>query len=200
MNREVLPQPTTEPDRGLVQRGLVLLGLLAALAVVVVMIIVQRPSAPDRSSASEPLVLPVISGASGFPAAVPWHDLAALGEQLPSPTGWEIRYNAALALARRGSKHTPWPTIREMLDPERQRHNFRARVAGATILADEEAALRTVHATLAAIAEWHKKQDGPKADISSDLQLIYADVDRLAESDNTPIRVQADRTRQVFFR
>jgi hypothetical protein len=200
MNRDVLPQPTTEPDRGLVQRGLVLLALIAALAVVVIMIVVQRPAAPGKSAAAEPLVLPVLSAGAGFPAALPWRDVIALGEQLPSATGWQIRYNAALALARRGSQHTPWTTIREMLDEERQRRNFRAKIAGATILPDEEAALRTVHATLAAVADWHKKQDAAKAQISSELQLVYAEVDRLAENDNTPIRVQADRTRQTFFR
>jgi hypothetical protein len=198
MNRDELLQSTPESDRGLVQRGLVLLALLAALAGVVVMILVQRPTTPVSDSAVQPLILPIVNGAAGFPAALPWRDVAALGEQLPSPTGWEIRYNAALALARRGSKHTPWPTIREMLDEDRQRHNFRAKLAGTTIVADEEAALRTVHATLAAITEWHKKQDGVKADVSSELQLVYADVDRLAESDNTPIRVQADRARQFF--
>jgi hypothetical protein len=204
MNRDVLSKPTTEPDRGLVQRGLVLLALMATLAGVVIMIVVQRPSAPAKSAAVEPLVVPLVSVGTGFPAALPWRDVVALGGQLPSATGWEIRYNAALALARRGSQHTPWTTIREMLDQERQLHNFPAKLAGATILPDEEAALRTLHATLTAIADWHKKQAAAKAAakaaVPSELQLVYADVDRLAQSDNTPIRVQADRTRQLFFR
>ena len=41
-------------------------------------------------------MLPIVTTGTGFPAAVPWRDVIKLGEQLPSPAGWEIRYNAAL--------------------------------------------------------------------------------------------------------
>ena len=34
----------------------------------------------------------------------------------PSTPGWEVRYNAATTLARRGSAAVPWALLREMLD------------------------------------------------------------------------------------
>jgi hypothetical protein len=112
-----------------------------------------------------------------------------------------VRYNAAHSLARRGSTNTPWSTIHEMLDQDQQRRNFSAKVSAGKIIADEESALRTVFTTLGVIADWHKKQV-PAGDVSlpPELQLVYARVDRLAQSDITQIRVQADRTRQTFFR
>jgi len=201
MNRDNLPETANQQDAGLVRRGLLLLGLMTALAVVVVMIIVQRPTPPDFSTGeATPFVLPVAAPV-GFPGALPWAGIAVLGDHLPSEPGWEIRYNAALALARRGSPHTPWITIREMLDVERQRRNFPGKLSAGKIRSDDESALRTVHATLGVVADWHKKQgDAAKVAIASELELVYAEVDRLAESDNTQIRVLADRTRQTFFR
>jgi hypothetical protein len=192
--------PEAQPDAGLARRGLLLLALMAALAVIVVLIIVQRPSAPTGAAARD-FVLPLAATTSAYPGGLPWPQLAALAEQLPSPPGWEVRYNAAHSLARRGSKNTPWATIREMLDQDQQRRNFPAKLSGGQIIADEESALRTVFTTLGVIAEWHKKQvPAAGSSLPHDLQLVYAQVDRLAESDVTQIRVQADRTRQTFFR
>lgn len=188
-------------DSGLVQRGLLLLGGMAALVVVVLLIALRGPESPSANAPQRtPLLVPVCISAAPFPATLGWPLLAPLGEQLPSAPGWEIRYNAAAALARRGSPKTPWPVIREMLDPQQQRRNFVTLKSG-QIIPHEEDALRTVHSALAAIADWHKKQDRAESPaIPADLQLVYAQVDRLVETGNTMLRVQADRTRQTFFR
>jgi hypothetical protein len=123
-----------------------------------------------------------------------------VGELPPSAPGWEIRYNAALALARRGSKDTPWPIIHEMLDEGRQLRNFQVKLQSGSVVPDAEAALRTVYNTLGAVGDWHKKQDAAKLTVPPELKLVYDDVDRLAASSNTQIRVQADRVRQMFVR
>jgi len=45
-----------------------------------------------------------------------------------SPTGWQVRYNAAQALAHRGSPlvkdPAAWESLLEMLDEEQQLRNF----------------------------------------------------------------------------
>ena len=160
------------------QRGLLLLGGMTALVVVVLLIVFRGPDTPSRDAPRPELV-----------------------DQAPSAPGWEIRYNAAAALARRGSAKTPWPVIREMLDENRQLRNFRVTLKNGQEAPNEEEAQRTVRNALAAVAEWHKKQDraAPPA-VSADLQLVYDQVDRLAQDNNTVLRVQADRTRQTFFR
>src|SRR4051794_16315506 len=93
-----LPQ---DEDRGFVVRGFVMLGLMAALAMVLLLILLQGS---DQQLPVDPA------------------DIAAA----PSAKGWEVRYNAALALARRGAAQTPWEVIAEMLDEKQQLRNFRA--------------------------------------------------------------------------
>ncbi|GEM_PF-3965953 len=192
---------TQQQDSGLVQRGLLLLGGMTALVVVVLLIVLRGAETPDKSTPHrQPLLVPACVTIAPFPAALGWPLVVRLGEQLPSAPGWEIRYNAAAALARRGSPSTPWPLIREMLDEQRQQRNF-VMLKNGQIMPQEEDAQRTVYSALAAVAEWHKKQDGAAApSVSADLQLVYEQVDRLAKDGNTMVRVQADRTRQTFFR
>ena len=193
--------PTQQQDSGLVQRGFLLLGGMTALVVVVLLIVLRGPDSSSKSAPRrQPLLVPNIVTIAPFPAAPGWPLLARLGEQLPSARGWEIRYNAAAALARRGSAHTPWPLIREMLDEPLQLRNF-ASLKNGQLISHEEEAQRTVQSALAAVAEWHKTQDRAAApSIPADLQLVYDQVDRLAQDGNTLLRVQADRTRQTFFR
>jgi len=192
---------TQTADSGLVQRGLLLLGGMAALVVVVLLIALRDSSSSRVTTPSRtPLLMPVCISMAPFPATLGWSLLAPMSEQLPSSPGWEIRYNAAAALARRGSSQTPWPVIREMLDPQQQLRNF-VTLKNGQIFPHEEEAQRTIHSTLAALTEWHRKQDrAAKPTIPADLQAVYAQVDRLAESGNTLMRVQADRARQTFFR
>ena len=192
---------TQSQDTGLVQRGLLLLGGMTALVVVVLLIVLRSPESPTKTATKSPWVLPTMMPLVGFPGTPGWPALVQLGQDMPSAPGWEIRYNAAATLARRGSTSTPWPTIREMLDEERQQRNFRVRLKSGQEVTDVEDAQRTVQNALAAVALWHKKQDGGMpASVSAELQAVYDQVDRLAQDANTPVRVQADKVRQTFLR
>src|SRR5262245_19560399 len=93
-------------NSGLHQRGLLLLGLMLVIVAGIWYFGFFLPG----------------SGQPG-PAAQ-----AATSKAQPSPKGWEIRYNAALALARRGSTHLPFDVVREMLDENRQMANFRVQL------------------------------------------------------------------------
>jgi hypothetical protein len=81
-----------------------------------------------------------------------------------SSPGWEVRYNAALALARRGSDKVKdpavWDTLLEMLDEQQQLNNFRAQLRDGREVPDESAARVTVIGTLRAVTELHRKQPG----------------------------------------
>ncbi len=168
--------PTQEQDAGLVRRGLLLLGGMSAL-VIVVLLIILRPTEAPRTAA----------------------DIAP--RETVSAPGWEIRYNAAVALARRGSLQTPWPVILEMLDERQQLRNFRVKLRNGQEVADEEDARRTVENALLAVGQWHKKHTASEfATLPSDLEHVYAQVDRLAQEGNPSIRVQAERTRNALFR
>lgn len=194
-----MPMAQTQ-DTGLIQRGLLLLGGMTALVVVILLIVLRGGEAPGKSEANRPPVLLEITPIASFPAALNWGSLAQLGRDLPSAPGWEIRYNAAATLARRGSQKTPWPVILEMLDEDMQRRNFRVTLKGGQQVANVEEAQLTVQNALAAVALWHKKQEGNAAAISTELRAVYDQVDRLAQGANTPVRVQADRVRQTFLK
>src|SRR5688572_29239137 len=108
-----------QQDTGLAQRGLLLLGGMTALVIVVLLIVLRNPDGPSKSPAKRnDVVIPVFVAPAPFPAGVAWPSLVQLSDQLPSAPGWEVRYNAAVALARRGSLKTPWPVVRDMLDEE----------------------------------------------------------------------------------
>jgi hypothetical protein len=136
-----------------------------------------------------------------FPGNVDWPALAEMPKVLPSGPGWEIRYNATLALARRGSPHLPLENVREMLDESQQMRNFRAPLETGGSLPDEVAARKTMLNTLEALAGWWEKL--PAADRARISQepawgQVRAEVDRLAQSPNNPVRVRAEQTRKAL--
>ena len=184
------------------QRGLLLLGGMTALVIVVLLIVLRNPDSPSKSTAARSdVVIPVVVAPAPFPATVNWPMFVQLRDQLPSDPGWEVRYNAAVTLARRGSAKTPWPVVLDMLDEDRQLRNYRVTLKNGQVVSNQEDATRTVLNGLVAIAEWHKKQDpAVAAPVSADLQLVYQQVDRLAQSGNALVRVHADRVRQAFLR
>jgi hypothetical protein len=100
----------------------------------------------------------------------------------------EVRYNAAVALARRGSARARLDLLQEMLDEERQRQNFRLPAKDGHDAADEATAQTTVLNALKATAEVHRLR--PDQDLSS----LYPAVERLAHSPAVPLRNEADRT------
>ncbi|HYT89982.1 MAG TPA: hypothetical protein VEL76_14850 [Gemmataceae bacterium] len=185
-------------NSGLTHRGLVLLGLMAA--VVVVLWAVLRPSrqtppeAAGKPDLPAALVCPIVGT---FPASVPWSSVGRMDGVMPSAPGWQVRYNATVALARRGSPRLPFDILSEMLDEDRQMRNWRARLQDGREVPDEAAARRTVLAALKVFAEWHKHADAVKtvgAD-NPDLRKVYAAVEKLTHSPNQVVKMEATNVR-----
>jgi hypothetical protein len=192
----------THQESGLWKRGLVLFALLAALAGVVLYALFGKPGTEVSTETLrvEPVVLVVGSSAAPLPAVLPWAGLYQIGEMLPSTPGWEIRYNATLALARRGSSHVRLDVLREMLDENRQMRNFRTHLQDGRNVPDDAAARRTVVNALQAFRDWHQHKDAVKAvgKDHPDLQLIYAAIDTLAKDANPVVRAEARNTQLVL--
>jgi hypothetical protein len=190
--------PTTQQESGLWKRGLVLFALLAALAGVVLYALFGQPGqeVPKEALRLEPVVLVIGTSSAPLPAVLPWAGLYHLGDMLPSTKGWEIRYNATLALARRGSPHVRLDVLREMLDETRQLRNFRTQLQDGRDVPDETAARRTVVNALQAFRQWYKHKDAVEAVGSDnlDLQLIKAAIAKLAEDPNPVVRAEARET------
>lgn len=114
-----------------------------------------------------------------------------------NPPGFEIRYQAALALARMGSDKARdrLDVLQEMLDEEQQLRSFRRRIVDGRIVPENEApydpvAARTiVESALKAIVELHRKR--PEMDLSS----LMPAIDKLTQSGNAVLRTAAERTR-----
>jgi hypothetical protein len=190
-----------DPDAGLVKRGFILLGVMALLVLTVLFILFQKPApaAPDTLRA-EHLAWSVAVPGAAYPASVSWAALVELSELVPSPVGWEIRHNAAAALARRGGDNVPWHTFREMLDPQRMAANCREQWQDGQE-SPELSARALVIAGLRAVAEWHaKRRDAGKLEVPDQLLTVYQIVDRLAESPIPELRDQAQKTQGSFFR
>jgi len=181
-----------------------LLGLMVLLTSVVLYVALRRPQqeAPVERAHPEWLAALGIAPQSSLPAALPWTSLPGLATGLPSAPGWEIRYNAVVALARRGSPALPLAQMREMLDEDQQMRNFRATLADGRDVPDETAARRTVLNALKALAQWHTHAAALKAMGPDDLALaqVYRAVDQLTHSPNLVVRTEAEKTRQGFKR
>ncbi|HEY1378675.1 MAG TPA: hypothetical protein VGF55_17885 [Gemmataceae bacterium] len=114
-----------------------------------------------------------------------------------SPAGWEVRYNAALALARRGSPHVKdaevWDTLLEMLDEDQQLKNIPTKLIDDRMVPDETDARRTVIGALQAVQELHRKR--PEVDVSG----LREPIDKLTRSPNATVAVQAKQALLVLF-
>jgi hypothetical protein len=110
-----------------------------------------------------------------------------------SPAGWEVRYNAALALAHRGSPQildpVAWESLVEMLDEEQQLRNFTTRLTDGREVPDETAARLTVIGALKAVQSLHHS----KPDL--DLSKLAEPLAKLEQSGNPAVRAEAEKTR-----
>ncbi len=108
-----------------------------------------------------------------------------------SPAGWETRYTATVALARRGSDLVKdrMEILSEMLDEDQQRRNFRTKLKDGRESTNELEAQQTVTNGLKALVELHRKR--PDINLSS----FQAALNKLAESSNVPLRDEALRTK-----
>ena len=114
----------------------------------------------------------------------------------PSAPGWEVRYNATLALVRRGSDRVKdeqvWENLNEMLDEEQQLRNFRIKNKDGSEVSDEPAARMTVISALQAIDELQKRR--PEMDLSG----LKPAIEKLTSSDNVAVRTEATRTKLLL--
>jgi hypothetical protein len=188
-------------ESGFVQRGLLLLGLMLAIAAVVGFILFRPKNTPPEVDSTQPalVALAVAIPGEGFPASTNWGALAALGHNLPSSPGWQVRYNATIALARRGSTQLPFDVLCQMLDEEQQVRNFRMAIAPGKEIADEYAARRTVLDALKAFEDWQKHKEAVQAARDNPgLACVHAAIDKLTKSDNEVLRTEAQIVKKTF--
>jgi hypothetical protein len=103
----------------------------------------------------------------------------------------EIRKNATAALARRGSDRADLNLLREMLDEDRQRQDYRA-LQKDTPQAVQDAARAIVLSTLKAVAELHRKNPG------RDLSSLDPAIEQLTHNPAASVRAEAEQARQAL--
>ena len=112
-----------------------------------------------------------------------------------SAPGWEVRYNASIALARRGNPHaieaSAKDSLLEMLDEEQQMRNFREKVNGKEI-SNVAGAQLTVITAVQAIAELHRRQP------DLDLSFFKPAIDKLTNSLSVAVSTEAKKTQQLL--
>ncbi len=193
-----------QEDTGLVLRGLLLLSAIGVLVLIVLTILFWRPQTTPMSAerpSEYDIVAVVTPDAASFPSGISWAALVQLAETMPSAPGWDIRYNAAATLARRGSDKVPWHLIREMLDLKHQMRNNRVRLPDGRDVYDEASARATTLSALRAVAAWHeKRREDKKRDTPAELAAVHAAVDRLTQSPFVEVKVQAEKARVAFSR
>jgi hypothetical protein len=108
----------------------------------------------------------------------------------PGDGGWEIRYTATIALAKRGSDLITerFGILAEMLDQDRQMQRFRTRLKRGGEVADEGEVVLSLTNALKAVAALHQRKPG------LDLSPLYPAIHKLAESPNPALKAEAERT------
>lgn len=109
-------------------------------------------------------------------------------EAITKIPGLEIRYNATVALARRGSKQLRLDVLKDMLTEELQRDNFRIRRKNGQEVPDEATARTALTTALQAVVELQRKRP------ETDLAELHPAIARLAESSSQALKVEAERT------
>src|SRR5262249_52273622 len=106
----------------------------------------------------------------------------------------EIRYNAAGALARRGSESVRLDLLAEMVDEGRQARDFFLKDKNGKERPDEDTARTTILNALQAVAELHRRRPEQK------LSVLRPAVERLRGHSDSSVRSEAERTLQVLER
>jgi hypothetical protein len=110
-------------------------------------------------------------------------------ESITAVPGLKVRYNATVALARKGSAKARLDVLAEMLDEDKQRENFRLKRGDGQEIADESTVSLTLVTALKAIVELHRRS--PRRDLSS----LTPALEKLAEHPNIALRSEATRTK-----
>ena len=163
-----------QQQSGMVQRGLVLLGLMLILATVVGLVLFRPTDLAPQVQAH-------------------------IEQRAPSKDGWAVRYNASTALARRGTKALPCDVVAEMLDEDQQLRKYMVTAPDGTKTLDEQAARRTVFNTLKAMQDWVKHADAVaavKTGNAAAWQRVVAAIDKLTHSENAVLRQEAETLKQ----
>jgi hypothetical protein len=103
----------------------------------------------------------------------------------------EIRKNATAALARRGSDRADLDLLRQMLDEEQQKQEYRPGKKDSPN-AGADAARAIVISTLQAVAELHRKNPG------RDLSSLIPEIERLTHDPVVSVRTEAEHTLQAL--
>jgi HEAT repeat protein len=184
-----------QQDSGLAQRGLILLGVMLIL-VTAVGLVLFRPRAAAPSDDPVPANLAafaVLSPGGTFPGSLNWAALGILGKNSPSSSGWLVRYNATLALAKRGSAQLPLDVLCEMLNEDQQMRNFRFVQEGGKESINEQGARNLVLNALDGFVLWHQNQKASQVvdEDSPNMQKVYAAIDALTHSESQVVRDRA---------
>jgi hypothetical protein len=127
----------------------------------------------------------------------PAESTSALRSDGRNVTGREVRYNAVLALAHRGSPRIKddgvWDVLLDMLDENQQLANYTPRTGKARGVADETAARTTVISGLQAVQELHRKQS------QLDLSGLKEPIEKLTHSSNATVSVHARQALAALF-
>lgn len=187
-------------DAGLWKRGMLLFLAMVAVAGVALFVALRRPSSQTTQTAVQPAAIaPLLTTPQApFPANISWAALYQFADNLPSPPGWDIRYNATVALARHGSDKVPWNVLREMLDEKQQLINRQVRLANGMVVRDEVKARLTILDGLKAFAKWqeHDKTAKKIGQDNADLEKVYQAVERLTHSNDTLLRREAEKVQK----
>jgi hypothetical protein len=103
-----------------------------------------------------------------------------------------IRYQAAMALARRGSGKAPLPVLAEMLDEDQEKEAFHHRLKNGQTVPDPEVGYQTLVNTLKAVAELHRKN--PPLNLGE----LRPAIEKLKQSGNAAVRAEAEATLLVL--
>jgi hypothetical protein len=122
------------------------------------------------------------------------HDDGHGGEDGSGRGGLTIRYNAVVALARRGSDQVRLDLLRDMLDDEQQLQLFRTKLQDGRDVPDQAAARTATVNALKAVADLHRRR--PERDLSS----LHDAIDALAKNPNPVLKAEAERTRLALAR
>lgn len=108
--------------------------------------------------------------------------------------GWEIKYTATVALARRGSDLVKdhFETLAEMLDEEQQQANCKVRGRDGRDIVNEQAATSNVTTALKALAELHRRRP------EMDLTKFNPAIEKLTQSANPVLRTEAEKARAAL--
>ena len=104
------------------------------------------------------------------------------------------RYNATVALARRGSDQVRLGVLQGMLDASAQLKNFVLKRKNGEELPDEVTARLTVSTALEAVTELHRKK--PERDLSA----LYPAIEDIAHGKNIALQTEAERTLRALGR